>query len=194
MSSTRSGLGAAFLDGLVYAVGGTYNLNDVEIYDPVADDWQAGVALPDTRFSMAVVARNGKIYVIGGTDVWASGNVTDTTFIFDPGTQTWSSGAPMPTARSAVDAAVISDTIYVIGGVGDPGAGTANEAFADFPISPSFTSIVSDSPDPSQANQPLVVSYVVTSQTDIPTGVVTVTNRPEHAAMQPAAGQWDGQL
>jgi hypothetical protein len=82
----------------------------------------------------------------------------------------------MPTARSAVDAAVISDTIYVIGGVGDPGAGTANEAFDDFPLSPSFTSIVLDSPDPSQANQPLIVSFVVTAPIDIPTGIVTVTN------------------
>ncbi len=175
MSSTRSALEAVSLDGLIYVIGGTFEPNDVEIFDPSGGTWQTGVPLPDTRFSMAVVSRQGKIYVVGGTDVWGSGIYTDTNFVFDPGSGTWSTADPVPTARGALGAAVISDTIYVIGGVGAPGAPTSNEAYADFPLSPTFTSIVSDDPDPSQVLQPLVVSYAVTSQLDIPTGVVTVT-------------------
>jgi hypothetical protein len=175
MLTPRSEFGAVTMNGLIYAIGGTYDASDVEIYDPVTDQWNAGPPLPDTRFSMAVVERSGKIYAIGGTDIWASSNVTNTTFIYDPALTVWTTGAAMPTARSACDATVISDTIYVIGSTGEPGAGFANEAYADFEIIPSATNIVSDDPDPSQAFQPVVISYVVTSSLDVPIGVVTVT-------------------
>jgi hypothetical protein len=178
----RSELEAVIVDGLVYAIGGNRpdgdpnpSTNVVEIYDPNLDSWINGPALPDSRASMAVAVRQGKIYVMGGTDNWASSNVTNTTFIYDPALAMWTTGAPMPTARSAVGAAVINDIIYVIGGTGEPGAGTANEAYGNFEIIPSTTNIIMDDPDPSQAFQSIKVNYVVTSSLDIPTGMVTVT-------------------
>jgi len=178
----RTQLEAVLLDGLIYAIGGNRadgdsnpSTNIVEIYDPGLDSWMDGPPLPDSRASMVAVVRQGKIYVIGGTDNWASSNAVDTTFVYDPSSGAWTTADPMPTARSAIQAAVISDTIYVIGGVGELGAGTANEAYADFEILPSFTRISLDSPDPSQSFQPIVVNYAVTSTIGVPTGVVTVT-------------------
>ena len=175
LSTARSGFGAVVLTGLIYAIGGTDNINDVEIYNPATHEWNNGTPLPETRYSMAVAERQGKIYAIGGTEIWKSGIAQATTFIYDPALSTWSIGSPMPTARSACDATFISDTIYVLGGEGGPGAGTANEAYADFEIISSTTQIVADNPDPSQTFQPFTINYLVTSSLDVPIGVVTVT-------------------
>jgi N-acetylneuraminic acid mutarotase len=175
LSTARSEFKVVKLDGLIYAIGGTNEINNVEIYNPAEGEWHFGPPLPDTRYSMAAVTRQGLIYVIGGTDKWGSSYITDTMLIYDPAMGVWSVSDPMPTARRACGATVISDTIYVIGGSGEPGAGTANEAYADFEIISSTTGIVVDNPDPSQAFQPFVVSYLVTSSIDVPIGVVTVT-------------------
>ena len=184
MQEARSELGAVLLNGKIYAIGGVTNegitTNTVEIYDPVADLWSNGPSLPERRASMAVGVREGNIYVAGGTDDWGSSNSANTAFIFDPTLGNWSSVNSMPTSRYGDRATVISDTIYVIGGKGDLGAGSANEAFGFSPITPTIT-VNSDTPDPSQYNQPFTVNYAVTATGEIPTGVVTVTveNRPE---------------
>jgi N-acetylneuraminic acid mutarotase len=187
MSVPRSELGAVILDGKIYAIGGVtangVTTNTVEIYYPITDTWKIGPSLPEVRASMAVAVRQGQIYVVGGTDHWSSvnpGNPKNTAFVFDPGTNSWSTTVnPMPTSRTACRAAVVNDIIYVIGGKGDPGAGSANEAYPFQPIS--STTTISDIPDPSQINQPFTVSYTVTATGEIPTGVVTVTvgSRPE---------------
>jgi N-acetylneuraminic acid mutarotase len=175
-----SELGAVVLNGQIYAIGGVKSDSStsaaVEVYDPVSDSWNSGPPMPESRASMAVAVRQGKIYVIGGTDDWAVGTPKDTTFVYDPGTGQWSTVDPMPTARRATRAAVVVDIIYVIGGDGEPGAGSANEGYGFAPIT-TTTTISSDNPDPSQAFQPFTISYNVTSTTDIPTGVVTVTVR-----------------
>lgn len=182
LPKARSELETVYLDGLIYAIGGNLSEGDpnpstnlVEIYDPVLDTWTSGPSLPDSRASMAAVVRQGKIYLIGGTDNWASGNVTNTTFIFNPVTQSWTAGDGMPTPRSAVGAAVLDDFIYIIGGAGTADAATANEAYGDFEIIPSYTHIVTDEPDPSHSYQPVIVSVMVTSALDIPSGIVNVT-------------------
>jgi hypothetical protein len=53
-------------------------------------------------------------------------------FVYDP-TLLWSTSTPIPTARRASRAAVVNDIIYVIGGAGALGAGTAFEAYGQFP-------------------------------------------------------------
>ena len=123
---------------------------------------------------MAVAVRDGKIYVVGGTDDWGTGNYQDTAFFYEPGTNMWSTTTSMPTARSATEAAVIGDLIYVIGGVGESGAGKANEAYPFDPF-PTTTVITADDPEPTVPNQPFTVGFVVTSTMGIPTGMVTVT-------------------
>jgi N-acetylneuraminic acid mutarotase len=184
MSVPRSELGAVFLNGEIYTIGGVTNqggiTNIVEIYNPISDTWKMGTPLPEVRGSMAVGVRQGKIYVIGGTDNWSTANPKNTAFVFDPGSGLWSTVNSMPTTRTACRAAVVNDIIYVIGGKGDPGAGSANEGYGFQPIT-STTRISSDNPEPSQINQPFTISYTVTASGEIPTGVVTVTvdNRQE---------------
>ena len=144
MPNARSELGSAFLNGKIYAIGGVLTAggsstttNSVDIYDPILNSWSSGTSLPEPRASIAVAVRDGKIFVIGGTDLWkfdSTGEAVDTTYMFDPQLDQWSKGVPMPTARFGNEAAVVEDRIHVIGGSGNPGAGTANEAYGDFPI------------------------------------------------------------
>jgi N-acetylneuraminic acid mutarotase len=178
MSVPRSELGAVILNGKIYAIGGVTDngvtTNTVEIYDPITDQWTDGPPLPEGRASMAVGVRLGKIYVVGGTNDWSAGTPTNTVFVFDPGTNEWSTIRPLPTSRTACRGAVVNDIIYVIGGKGDPGAGSANEGFGFPPISSTVT-ISSDSPNPSQVNQPFTITYDVTATGVMPTGVVSMT-------------------
>jgi N-acetylneuraminic acid mutarotase len=69
LPTARSGIGAAFLNGKIYVLGGettgkTFDEN--EAYDPTADRWTAAPRLPTARHGIGVVAFNGIILVIGG--------------------------------------------------------------------------------------------------------------------------------
>jgi N-acetylneuraminic acid mutarotase len=177
MTTARAELGAAALDGKIFAIGGVTeggNTTDImEVYDPASDSWSNGPKLPAPRASAAIGVRDGMIYVIGGTDNWALKTTVNTVFVYEPGANSWSMTTSMPTARWATEAAVIGDIIYVVGGAGATGVGTANEAY---PFQPAATSLtVTDSPDPTWANQPFTVSFTVTAEEGIPTGVVAVT-------------------
>ena len=64
-------------DEKIYIMGGSSKINgpplkDVFIYDPVKDTWKKGPHMNIPRASPAAVATpDGKIYVIGGTDMGA---------------------------------------------------------------------------------------------------------------------------
>lgn len=178
MPTSRSGLGAVVLDEKIFAIGGSGNnggaLTTVEVYDPAIDSWTSGPSLPEPRVSMAVAIRDGKIYVMGGTDDWATKTEVSTSFVYDPAPGLWSTTTPVPPARWGCEVAVIGDFIYVVGGAGAPDTGTANEAYGFLPIT-TTTTITSDIPEPSQENQPFAVHFAVTSTEGTPTGIVTVT-------------------
>lgn len=81
--------------------------------------WKTRAALPNARNHLAATELNGKIYAIGGQDVWneqtgAKSNVD----VFDPITNTWTAAAPLPIPRSHTSASTFSlnGKIYVIGG------------------------------------------------------------------------------
>lgn len=63
----------------------------------------------------AVVALDGKIYVLGGFD--GSLAVVRSVRIFDTSSCTWSDGPDLPRAMHHMNAAVAGDTIYVLGGM-----------------------------------------------------------------------------
>lgn len=62
------------VSGKVYAIGGDNAANDyfptVEIYDPATDTWTKKGDMPTARASHSASVVNGKIYVIGGLEVW----------------------------------------------------------------------------------------------------------------------------
>ena len=78
------------------------------------DFWITKTALPEAVVGHGVVAVNGKIYVIGGSnyDVW----VVNSTFQYDPVADSWITKSSMPTARSNFGIAVYADKIFCIGG------------------------------------------------------------------------------
>jgi PKD repeat protein len=154
------------IGGVIYVGGTSTTTNSVDIYDPILDSWSSGIPLPEPRASFAIAVHDGKIFVFGGTPAWGTGIGTDSTFIFDPVQNSWSTGDSMPTSRRANEAAVIGNIIFVIGGAGNPGAGTTNEAYGDFPYEPVVASF---SASPTSGVSPLLVSFTNQSSGDYDT-------------------------
>ncbi len=110
----RGALGAATLltpEGQrVYVVGGRNaspaTVASVDIFDPVANAWSPGPALPAPREGAAVVELNGRLYVIGGRDAsgpQSSMYVLDVSTAVDDGpsgASTLQLGAPIPNPTS----------------------------------------------------------------------------------------------
>jgi N-acetylneuraminic acid mutarotase len=94
-------------------LGGTF-LNTLRIYDPVADSWSTGAAMPAPLAGASAVAYDGLLYVIGGLQ--NDGTAANTLYIYDPGTDSWTTGASMAEARSLSAAAAIDGKIYIAGG------------------------------------------------------------------------------
>lgn len=83
-------------------------------------------AAPDLLLGPAqetvAAAVDGKIYVLGGFQAGAAGNVVQ---IFDTGTCAWSQGPDLPTDIHHGNAAVLDDTIFIVGAMRDGGDYTA---------------------------------------------------------------------
>ncbi len=131
----RSQLGAAEINGKIYAVGGyySYTRSESEVYDVVfGSSWQSISPLPISRQAGGVAAVDGKVYAFGGysdanlkaadwmDDVpgyWeAKMDQVAAVHIYDPNTDTWSEGARMITPRMFFATAVLDGKIYTIGG------------------------------------------------------------------------------
>ena len=119
MPTARTLLGAAEVNGKIYAIGGFSDLNVTEEYDPITDTWTTKAVIPSPRFSFAIAAYQNKIYCMGGlTGRGApfSSSVTGAIEVYDPATNTWEIKKPMPTPRAQSEANVVNDKIYLIGG------------------------------------------------------------------------------
>ena len=71
MSTRRSSVGLAVLNGYLYAVGGYDGvarqcLNSVERYDPEADAWSSVEPMTQRRSGAAVAVLENMLYAIGG--------------------------------------------------------------------------------------------------------------------------------
>ena len=125
---------AVELDGLIYAIGamtGPYPeedpVNNVYIYDPLADRWIVGPLLPPDRLrgSSGIVVHEGLIYWISGNTNGHVGPVTDMVDVYDPATGSFTALAEIPNPRDHFFATLHQGSIYVIGGrrsVPDQGA------------------------------------------------------------------------
>jgi N-acetylneuraminic acid mutarotase len=117
-------------DGKIYVFGGaagvetdpkTPILNTVEVYDPENDSWSFRKPMPVKRSGhSAVLAADGKIYILGGTEVPDA--PLNTVFIYDPERDAWEKGPDMILPRDVLAAVATPDgKIYAIGGT-DVGA------------------------------------------------------------------------
>lgn len=110
----------AALDGKLYVVGGADapiggGPMKMFVYDPAMDTWDDSRALmPTGREHLAVVAAEGKLYVLGGR-IQQSANLAIVE-IYDPQTNTWTRGPDMPGAVSGFTAAYLDGRIHATGG------------------------------------------------------------------------------
>ncbi|MFB3888309.1 MAG: Kelch repeat-containing protein [Candidatus Bathyarchaeia archaeon] len=127
MPTARTSLGAAAVNGKVYAIGGYSSSQDKfltvnEAYDPAADIWTAKASMPTPRGGFAIATYNDRVYVIGGQTRRPSGPeepspYTNATEAYDPATDTWTTRAPIPTSDAGLSAAVAGGKIYVTNGI-----------------------------------------------------------------------------
>ncbi len=145
MLTARNHLGAGFINGKIYVVGGrvgshsstqSANITANEAYDVATNVWEPKTLLPTARSGIGVVVLNGRLHVIGGEGyVGDFGGTFRTHEAYEPSSNTWQRLAPMPTPRHGFAAAVAGSRIYVVSGRNVPGGGgpavdlTANEVF-----------------------------------------------------------------
>ncbi len=116
---------AVALDGLIYAIGAMTGeccseppAPNVYIYDPLADRWITGPAMPAARArgGGGAVAVDGKIYQVSGNTSGHSGPVSAFVDVFDPATGRFTALNPIPNPRDHFFVAHHEGKIYVAGG------------------------------------------------------------------------------
>ncbi|MCD6580022.1 hypothetical protein J7L48_11165 [bacterium] len=112
------GVAAASLNGVIYIAGGRTEkgnfVNTLYKYDKIQHKWAQLKSMTQRKNTLCLIAYNGMLYAIGGTD---GNKVFNTVEIYNPITNTWHQGTPMPTARYNMTAQEVNGKIYVIGGV-----------------------------------------------------------------------------
>jgi influenza virus NS1A-binding protein len=117
----RANAAAATFGGQVWVVGG-YGEGDppvdvVERYDPFADAWSRGPALPEGRAQAGAAVLHGVLYVVGGDVAFGEGErVTASGVAFDPRKHRWTPITPLPAPRDRLRLIAAGDYLYAIGG------------------------------------------------------------------------------
>ncbi len=127
MPTARGGLGAALVDGRLFAVGGettTRALGTVESYDVARRAWSRAPAMRSPRHGIAVAAVGRSLYALGGApkpghaSAVATAEATRLVRARSTGASTWRRLAAMPSARQNMAGTVLDGTIWVVGGLG----------------------------------------------------------------------------
>ncbi|XP_041101933.1 kelch-like protein 18 isoform X1 [Polyodon spathula] len=116
MTTTRSRVGVAVVNGLLYAIGGydgQSRLSTVEVFNPETDIWTRVASMNSKRSAMGTVVVDGQIYVCGGYDGNASLSSVE---CYSPQSDKWTIATPMSASRSAAGVTVFEGRIYVSGG------------------------------------------------------------------------------
>ncbi|XP_073227282.1 kelch-like ECH-associated protein 1 [Porites lutea] len=120
LSLPKSGLGAAYIDNMLYIIGGRNNTSSgnidtasVERYDPLRDEWRTVKSLSVPRNRLGVAICEGCIYAIGG----GNGNSCHVSVErYDPKQDEWTTLMPLNFPRIGVAVAVLGKKLYAIGG------------------------------------------------------------------------------
>nr|XP_002738426.2 PREDICTED: kelch-like protein 5-like [Saccoglossus kowalevskii] len=122
MTMARTAVGAATLNGILYAVGGECALADseetmylrcVECYDPLHKQWIQADDINVARSFITVAALGGYLYAIGGENRSCSFNTVER---YDDRTNEWSLISSMKRKRAGAGVAVCDGKIFVAGG------------------------------------------------------------------------------
>jgi hypothetical protein len=117
----RANAAAATFGGQVWVVGGYDEgvppTNVVERYDPFANAWSRGPALPEGRAQAGAAVLHGVLYVVGGDIAFGEGErVTASGIAFDPRKHRWTPITPLPAPRDRLRLVAAGDYLYAIGG------------------------------------------------------------------------------
>jgi len=133
--TARNSAAAAVIDGLIYVVGGRHNvvqkdgtqlqqnLSNLEVYNPINDEWKTLAPLPESLGGNAAASVKGKLHVFGGEQWAPEKKVFPSAWIYDPVKDEWQKTVDMITARHGLAAAAVGDVIYTIGGCTVVGGG-----------------------------------------------------------------------
>ena len=117
----------AEVDGVVYSFGA--GSSQPAAFDVYQGSFLSGrAARPFAGGGHAAVAHDGKVYLFGGFDASAAGQVQ----IYDTAANSWSAGSVMPWNAGGCAAVLVDGVVYVGGGVA-PGGGTVSN-FAAYDI------------------------------------------------------------
>jgi hypothetical protein len=119
----REACGGAYVEGLVYVVGGYHAdrlVASADCYDPSTGEWQEGSDMSVERADCAAACVDGFLYVVGGYDCAfvhdGSTEVLASAECYDPSTRAWRALPDMSFARYRCAAACINGLLYVVGG------------------------------------------------------------------------------
>jgi N-acetylneuraminic acid mutarotase len=86
ISSIRSSMAAAGLNGRLYVAGGSaeFELAAFESYDPVADRWTTKASLPRATTAGAAAVSRGKVYFVSGTDMLSAVAGPSRLYVYTP--------------------------------------------------------------------------------------------------------------
>jgi N-acetylneuraminic acid mutarotase len=136
MPETCNGMAAATgPNGLVYVVGGNCgspkDSNKMYVFDPTANTWTEGPAMPGVAVYGAAAAfgGNGLLYVMGGTES-ESASPQSQVWKFDLSTTKWSKGPALPAASWSGSAVAARSGKYIVYAGGATGTGCGNEVCA----------------------------------------------------------------
>jgi N-acetylneuraminic acid mutarotase len=113
--------GKIYVLGALTGVGGGLGeppLPDVYIYDPAADRWEKGPAIPEGRHrgGAGVAVHNGLIYLVAGHQLGHASGHVQWLDSFNPKTGEWQQLANAPRARDHFQAIVHEGKMYAVGG------------------------------------------------------------------------------
>ncbi|MEE4174814.1 MAG: tandem-95 repeat protein, partial [Xanthomonadales bacterium] len=116
---------AVELDGLIYAIGAMTGdccnepeAPNVYVYDPLADAWIVGPAIPPARArgGGGAAVYDGQIYWVSGNTNGHQGPVSAAVDRFDPATGTFTPLPDIPNPRDHFFVTVAGDKLYAVGG------------------------------------------------------------------------------
>jgi N-acetylneuraminic acid mutarotase len=139
MPTARAALGAAAVDGTIFAIGGIEAGGPIpsaknQALDTTSGLWSAKASLPEARIGLTVVAAGGKVYAFGGHN---GSSLLDSVEAYDPVTNTWSSPTNWAVPRVGHSAVELGGKIYLIGGI-DASGGFASTVDVYDPASNSW--------------------------------------------------------
>lgn len=110
----------------IWVIGGSGNISgtdikeELDLYDPVTDEWFGDVAATATgdtyvpsAYGMAVYM-TGKIYVMGGATDYAT--LTNRVQVYDIAANTWTTMTSLPGLRASAITYTEGDQVYLVGG------------------------------------------------------------------------------